>query len=144
MASIREKRQNNKTVSYEFACYLGRDVTGKQIRRYGTWTPEEGLTSAKARKAAERAADEWEKKVKEEYEKDLNSPERAEIKELSRSAIDFPSFVLDVWFPLAIENGGYKPKTVSFYNDTVKNIAEYFSGCAIQKISSITIQKFLI
>jgi hypothetical protein len=144
MASIREKKQNNKVVSYQFTCCLGRDVTGKQIRRYGTWTPTESLPPAKMRKAAEKAADEWEKKVKEEYEKDLNSPERAEIKELSRTAIDFSSFVLDVWFPIAIENGGYKSKTVSFYNDTIKNIAEYFSGYAIQKIGSIAIQKFLI
>ena len=60
MASIRENKKGNKLVSFRFIACLGRDAAGKQIRKYLTWTPPEGLTPAKAKKAAERAADAWE------------------------------------------------------------------------------------
>ena len=89
MPSIKENKHDNKIVSYQFACCLGRDANGKQIRRYNTWIPPEGLSPAKAKKAAERAADAWEEQLKEEYEKDIKSPKRAKIKELSRVATDF-------------------------------------------------------
>lgn len=144
MASIKENKKNYQIVSYQFSCCLGRDANGKQIRRYSTWTPPEGLSPTKIRKAAERAAEEWEEKVKGEHEKDAKSPERVRIKDISRAATDFPSFVLGVWLPIAIENGEYKPKTVSFYSDTAKNIANYFAGYDLRKICSITIQMFLI
>ena len=47
-----------------------RDANNKQIRRYTTWDIPEGLTPAKARKAAERAADAWERETREEYQKE--------------------------------------------------------------------------
>lgn len=43
MASIREKKQNGKVISYQFTCCLGRDGQGKQIRRYGYWTPPQEI-----------------------------------------------------------------------------------------------------
>ena len=144
MASIREKKKNNKVISYQFTCCLGRDAHGKQIRRYGTWFPPEGLSCSKARKAAEQAAEAWERLEKAEYEKDLQNPERVRIKELSRSKTDFSAFVSDIWFPLCIDNGERKAKTVSFYTDTTKNIVAYFGGCAIQNINSLAIQKFIL
>ena len=52
MASIREKKIGKKVVSYVFTASLGRDASGKQIRKYLSWIPPEGLTPAKARKAA--------------------------------------------------------------------------------------------
>ena len=55
MAAIRENKKNGKIVSYRFTTCLERDARGKQIRRYTTWTPPEGLTPSKAKKAAERA-----------------------------------------------------------------------------------------
>ena len=57
MANIRENQKNGKTVSYRFTVCLERDARGKQVRKYTTWTPPEGLTPAKAKKAAERAAE---------------------------------------------------------------------------------------
>ena len=71
MASIREKKQNNKIVSYQFTCCLGRGAHGKQIRRYCTWFPPEGLTPSKTKKAAEQAAEAWEQAERTEYKKDL-------------------------------------------------------------------------
>jgi len=67
MANIRENTKNGKVVSYRFITCLERDEQGKQVRRYTTWTPPQELTPAKARKAAERAADLWEQEVKAEY-----------------------------------------------------------------------------
>lgn len=70
MANIRENTKNGKVVSYRFTACMERDVRGKQVRKYTTWTPPEGLTPAKARKAAERAADAWEQEVRAEYQKE--------------------------------------------------------------------------
>ena len=57
MANIRENTKNGKVISYRFIACMERDVRGKQIRKYTTWTPPEGMTAAKAKKAAERAAE---------------------------------------------------------------------------------------
>ena len=70
MANIRENKRNGKTVSFRFTACLERNAQGKQVRRYTTWTPPEGLTPAKAKKAAERAADAWEDEIKAEYQKE--------------------------------------------------------------------------
>ena len=70
MANIRENTKNGKVISYRFTACMERDVRGKQVRKYTTWTPPEGLTPAKAKKAAERAADAWEQEVKAEYQKE--------------------------------------------------------------------------
>lgn len=142
MASIKENKKGSKILSYQFTVCLGRDIQGKQIRRYSTWTPPEGLTPARAKKAAERAADAWEEIMRAEYEKDLQRPERVMTKELVNSKMPFSSFVYDVWFPLRINNGENKPKTVSYYSDTAKNIVAYFNGISIQNIGSTDIQKF--
>ena len=66
MANIRENKKNGKIISFRFIVCLERDVRGKQIRKYTTWTPPEGMTAAKAKKAAERAADAWENEIREE------------------------------------------------------------------------------
>ena len=68
MANIRENKKNGKIISFRFIVCLERDVRGKQIRKYTTWTAPADLTPAKARKAAERAADAWEEEVKAEYQ----------------------------------------------------------------------------
>ena len=59
MANIRENKKGGKTVSYRFTVYLEKDMQDKQIRRYTTWTPPDGLTPSIALKAAKRAADIW-------------------------------------------------------------------------------------
>ena len=143
MASIREKKQNGKIISYQFTCCLGRDAQGRQIRRYSTWTPSESMTPARAKKAAEKAAEAWEQAEKQDYAKDLASPERAQIKELISTKTDFATFISEVWFPIRIENGEFKAKTVRFYRDTTQNISDYFRGYPITAISPIAIQKFL-
>ncbi len=70
MAAIRENKKNNKTVSFRFTIFLERDAQGKQVRKYTTWTPPEGLTHAKAKRAAEKAAEQWEQETRAEYQKE--------------------------------------------------------------------------
>ena len=52
MAAIRENKKNERVISYRFTVCIERDGRGKQIRKFYTWTPPDGLTPAKARKAA--------------------------------------------------------------------------------------------
>lgn len=145
MASIKENKKKGKSVSYVFTVNLERDANGKQVRRYCTWIPPAGLTPAKARKAAERAADAWEQEVRDEYQKSK------EVKMLGQSYAlppekrrdDFVTFVNDVWFVLYISNGDRKQTTVAFYEDIAKNVTDYFKGVILQDITPIQIQLYL-
>ena len=143
MANIRENKRNGKTVSFRFTACLERDTQGKQVRRYITWTPPEGLTSAKAKKAAERAADTWEEEAKAEYqgEKETKAQGRAYMLPPEKRHDDFVGFVNETWFPLQVQGNNRKAKTVSFYSSMTKILNEYFKGQTLQSISPIDIQK---
>ena len=144
MASIIPKEKDGKIISYKFKACVGRDDCGKQVFRCTTWKVPAGLVPSKAVKAAEKAATAWEQDAKAEYEKDLQDAERARQREIAKCKTDFVHFVKNVWFPICIEDGEHKPKTISFYNDTTKNITAYFAGCNMQKITPAEIQKFII
>ena len=124
MATIRENKKNGKTVSFRFIVCLERDTQGKQIRRYTTWTPDKGLTPAKARKAAERAADTWESEVKAEYQKEKEAAARGQAYAIpaEKRRDDFVSFVQDTWLPLQVRGGNGKPTTVAFYRHRAHKI----------------------
>ena len=146
MASIREKKIGKKVVSYVFTASLGRDASGKQIRKYLSWIPPEGLTPAKARKAAERAADAWEQEVIQKYQEEQKAAVCGAAYTLppERRRDDFCEFVNDIWFPLHIRGGNCKPTSIAFYKNIVKVITNYFKGSILQEISPIQIQKYLI
>lgn len=144
MATIKEKRVNGKIFSYKFTCCLGRDAQGKQIRRCTTWQVPEGMTPSKAKKAAERESAAWEANLRRELGFDEKKTERLTEEEHFLEQIEMSQFIREVWFPLSIENGDYKPKTISFYHDTAKNIADFFEGYSLQGVGFIAIQKFLI
>jgi len=143
MAAITPNKKNGKVISYRFRVCVGRDESGKQIFRSTTWSVPDGLAPSKAEKAAQKASVLWEQDAKAEYEKDLNDPERIKEREQARATTDFIHFVENEWFPICIDNGERKPKTISFYNDTKRNIVAYFNGHTLQKITAIQIQKFL-
>ena len=63
MAAITPKEKNGKVVSYRFRACVGRDEMGKQIFRSTTWIVPDGLTPARAAKAAQRAAVLWEREA---------------------------------------------------------------------------------
>ena len=145
MANIRENQKNGKTVSYRFIACMERDICGKQIRRYTTWTPPQGLSPSKERKAAERAADIWEQETKAEYQKQKEAEELGKAYTLppDKRKDDFVSFVNDIWLPLQVRGGNNKPTTVAFYQHMVNIITTYFNGAVLQQISPIDIQKYL-
>lgn len=142
MANIRANNKGGKVVSYRFTACLERDANGKQLRRYTTWTPPAGLTPAKMKKAAERAADEWENELRLEFQKEKELGAAYTLPPEKRRD-NFRVFVDDVWFPLQICNGNDKQTTVTFYKNMKKLIVEYFDGSYLQEISPIQIQKFL-
>lgn len=146
MASIKENKKNGKTVSFRFTACLERDIRGKQIRRYTTWTPQEGLTPSKARKAAERAADAWEEEVKAEYQKEKEARAKGQAYSIppGKRRDDFVAFVQDTWFPLQVRGGNDKPTTVAFYQHIARTITDYFNGAVLQEIGPLDIQKYLV
>ena len=143
MANIRENKKNGKVISFRFTVCLERDVRGKQIRKYTTWTVPADLTPAKARKAAERAADAWEEEVRAEYreQKELGSAYRLPPE---KRHDDFAVFINDLWLPLKIRGGDAKPSTIAFYQYLSRPIAAYFGGAVLQEISAIDIQKYFV
>ena len=143
MANIRENKKNGKVISFRFTVCLERDVHGKQIRKYTTWTAPADLTPAKARKAAERAADAWEEKVKAEYQKQKKLGSAYRLPPDKRRD-DFVSFVNDTWFVLQIRGEHDKPNTIAFYKNMTRILSEYFKGSVLQEISPVDIQKYLV
>lgn len=144
MASITQNKKDGKIISYKFKVCVGRDEFGKQIWRCTTWKAPDGTMPSRAEKAAQKAAAEWERQVKEEYKKDLQNPERIREREIATARTDFAAFIREIWFPICICDGEHKPTTVDFNRNISKIIANYFSGKAIQTISGTDIQKYLI
>lgn len=146
MANIRENKKNGKTVSYRFTVCLERDARGKQVRKYATWMPPEGLTPVKAKRAAEHAAEEWEREARAEYQKEQNAIEQGLVYQLppEKRKDDFVSFIENTWLPLQIRGGDNKPSTIAYYEYVSQNIKEYFAGTILQNISLSCIQKYLI
>jgi integrase len=146
MANVRENLKNGNIASFRFVACVDRDAEGKQIRKYLTWFPPEGMTPAKARKAAARAAEDWEEKVRVEYEREKTAlaSGRAYTVPAEKRKDSFVEFVEEVWFPLDIENGNRKPSTVAFYRNITKHITNYFATATLQEISAIDIQRYLL
>jgi len=144
MASITANEKDGKTISYRFRTCVGRNEDGRQVFKCYTWKVPEGTAPSKLEKTALRASEKWEKDARAEYEKDVNDPERIKQREIARKHTEFSSFALDTWFPLCVNDGEHKHTTVDFCRHTVNRVAEYFKGRAIQNISSIDIQRFLV
>ena len=143
MATVIENKKNGKTVSFKFRAYLGRNEIGKQINQYTTWFAPDDLTPAKALKAAEKAAAEWETRIKEQYEKEVLEPQKKRERLINEGRIPFTEFVHGFWFPLAINDGEHKRTTIDFYNNISKFADNYFKDRVIQTITAHDIQLFL-
>lgn len=144
VATIVPNEKDGKIISYKFRVCLGRSEFGKQINKYTTWHIPDNLTPTKAQRAAEKAANEWEQTIRDEYKQDLAHPERVKEREIINAKIEFSDFINHVWFPICVDNGEHKPTTISFNRHISKVIAEYFKGMAIQSITGADIQKYLI
>lgn len=144
MATIIENKKDGKLVSFKIRVYLGKEEFGKQIAKYTTWHIPKDLTDLKAKKAVKKYAYEWEKQVKEEYQNSLNNPEYKKELQISKERTEFSSFVLDTWYPTFVCDGVHKPTTIDFYYHISNKIAFYFKGKALQSITNIDIQKYLV
>ena len=79
MANI--KRIDGKTgVSFKITVAKGRDMTGKQIRHYKTWTPERPMTERQMEKEVQRVAFEFEREIELGFQAD-NQIGRASCRE---------------------------------------------------------------
>ena len=145
MASIRKVVKGDKTTAFRFTACVGRDANNKQIRRFTTWTPPEGMTPAKARKAASRAADAWEQEVKAEYEKQKAAEQSGQTYTIppEQRRDDFVEFVKETWFTLQVHGNNRKPSTIEFYESMMKILLPYFKGRTLQSISAMDIEKYL-
>ena len=116
MATIRETKRNGKVTSYRFVTCLDRDTEGKQIREYLTWKPPENLTPAKARKAAERAAAEWEQEVRGNYQQKVEEKNQVQVVQHvpPERKDDFVSFVNDTFFIFRINRGAHLCSSMKF------------------------------
>lgn len=144
MATVIPNKKDGKVCSYKFRVYLGKDETGKPITKYTTWYVPDNISPGRIQKAAEKAAESWEKEVRDEYEKDLKDPERIREREIAQTRTDFADFILNTWFPICICDGEHKPTTIEYYRHIANKIADYFKGRTIQQIASTDIQKYLV
>ena len=144
MASITQNKKDGKIISYKFKVCVGRDEFGKQIWRCTTWKAPDGMMPSRAEKMAQKAAAEWERQARDEYQKDLQNPERIKERQAEKNRTEFSDFILNTWFPICICDGEHKPTTVAFNKHISNVIVDYFSGKAIQTISGTDIQKYLI
>jgi len=141
LASISENIKDGVTVSYRFRACVGRRKDGRQIFKTATWSKPTGISAKRLESALHKAASEWEKSVRIAYQLESSITKSTPA---SKKAILLTDFILNVRFPLCINNGERKPKTVSFYNDTAKNICAYYNGVQLNMVSSSSVQKFLI
>jgi len=149
MATIQEKKKNGEIVSYKFKVYLGRDEKGKQIFRCTTWFPEEKLPPTKTRKAAQLAADLWERELKKQPILPVEKPKAQAAPHYSYTpeatcTYTFDKFTKDIWLPLNVCNGARRPKTIEHYKNLLKHILPYFKGIPMDKITSIKINEYFL
>lgn len=146
MASIIEVTRNGKLCSYKFKACVGRNVRGKQVFRCMTWYIPENLSPSKARKAAEKAANNWEEMVRQEFEAEQQARQMGmeyHIPPEKRKDL-FVDYINQVWFPLRIENHNLKPTTIAFYRHMANLIQDYFADAILQSISPLDLQRFFV
>lgn len=137
MASISEKTDKNKCIIFRFRTYVGKDGNGKERVVSTTWRPPPELTKAKARKAAEIAAYEWETSLK------AGQKAVEELLEERKPKETFENFVKETWIPLCVRDGSHRPSTVEMYTHILNIIVPYFGKIALEDVNGIFIAKYL-
>lgn len=105
MANIR-KIEGKNGVSFKITVTKGRDLEGKQIRHYTTWTPPHKMTERQMQKAVELAAMEFEKSVTLGYQIDNR-----------QTFADYAAYVLELK-----EREGAKYRTLERYRELMLRI----------------------
>ena len=105
MANIR-KIEGKNGVSFKITVTQGRDLEGKQIRHYMTWTPPHKMTARQMQKAVELAAMEFEKSITLGYQADNR-----------QTFAEYAAYVLDLK-----EREGAKYRTIERYRELLERI----------------------
>lgn len=105
MANIR-KIEGKNGVSFKITVTQGRDLEGKQIRHYMTWTPPHKMTERQMQKAVELAAMEFEKSITLGYQADNR-----------QTFAEYAAYVLDLK-----EREGAKYRTIERYRELLERI----------------------
>ena len=105
MASIR-KIEGKNGVSYKITVTKGRDLNGRQVRHYLTWTPEPKMTPRQIEKAVQKAAFTFEQEI----EKGFAVDNRQTFSEYARYVIRLK------------EHSGKKRRTIESYTDLLRRI----------------------
>lgn len=129
MASYKENysKKTGKLLSFRLRADLGRDASGKQIVKTKTIPAPANMTLAKARKAAQKEADDWEQKLKEGL--------------FPIGEKTFRRFIEDDFF--AIHNTELKSTSIEFYKNISVRPLDHFGNMYLTKITSLDIEKFL-
>lgn len=103
MANIKRIEGKNG-VSFKITVTQGRDINGKQVRHYLTWTPETKMTERQMQKAVERAAADFERNIEQGFQTD----NKQTFSEYARYVIDLK------------ERSGVKHRTVFLYKSLLE------------------------
>ena len=105
MANI--KRIDGKSgPSFKITVTKGRDLSGKQIRHYKTWTPDHPMTEKQMAKEAQRMAFEFEREIELGYQADSR-----------QTFAGYAEYVLDLK-----ERTGTKYRTLDRYRELLQRI----------------------
>lgn len=105
MASIR-KIEGKSGVSYKITVTNGRDISGKQIRHYLTWTPEPKMTARQTERELTRVAVDFERKILDGFSVDIR-----------QTFAEYSNYVLALK-----ERTGAKSRTIERYRDLLIRI----------------------
>lgn len=105
MANIR-KIEGKSGTAYKITVTSGRDMDGKQIRHYLTWTPAVGMTERQAEKAVQKASFEFEQSIELGY-----------VADNKQTFAKYAEYVLELK-----ERSGAKYRTIERYGDLLKRI----------------------
>lgn len=126
MASI-EKRTTTSGVTYRITVSAGVDpVTGDRIRHRMTYTPEPTMTAKQARKAAERAAVDFERKIEKGYV--VDAPKT--FAELVPHALN------------AKKVNSVRTRTLERYDDLLVRIIEEIGNIPLNKLHPVHLNDF--
>ena len=125
MATI--KRIEGKTgVSFKITVTKGTDISGKQVRHYRTWKPEQGMTERQMQKAVQKAALDFEREIEQGYEVD----NRQTISEYARYVIDLK------------ERAGAKHRTIFSYRSLLERIDQAIGHLKLSELRPLHLNCF--
>lgn len=125
MANIKRIEGKNGP-SFKITVTQGRDINGKQVRHFKTWTPETRMTERQMQKAVEQAANDFEREIRNGLY--LNS--RQTVSEYCRYYIGLKT------------RSGIKPRTIAIYNSFLPRIDAAIGHLKISELNAWQLNSF--